>query len=61
MQLQEDNNYMGLLAQHAYGKSKKISGSNYLNQQIIDFTTEVISKEYPKEGSQTIVLFLKLY
>lgn len=25
MQLQEDNNYMGLLAQHAYGKSKKIS------------------------------------
>lgn len=25
MQLQEENNCMGLLAQHAYGKSKKIS------------------------------------
>lgn len=33
---------------------------NYLNQQIIDFTTEVISNEFPTEGSQTIVLFLKL-
>lgn len=33
---------------------------NYLNQQIIDFTTEVISNEFPTEGSQTIALFLKL-
>ena len=33
---------------------------NYLNQQIIDFTTEVISNEFPTEGSQTIVFFLKL-
>lgn len=33
---------------------------NYLNQQIIDFTTEVISNEFPTEGSQSIVLFLKL-
>lgn len=33
---------------------------NYLNQQIIDFTTEVISNEFPTEVSQTIVLFLKL-
>ena len=31
-----------------------------MNQQIIDFTTEVISNEFPTEGSQTIVLFLKL-
>ena len=33
---------------------------NYLNQQIIDFTTAVISNEFPTDGSQTIVLFLKL-
>lgn len=33
---------------------------NYLNQQIIDFTTAAISNEFPTEGSQTIVLFLKL-
>ncbi len=33
---------------------------NYLNQQIIDFTTAVISNEFPTEGSQTIVLFLKV-
>lgn len=33
---------------------------NYLNQQIIDFTTAAISNEFPTDGSQTIVLFLKL-
>lgn len=33
---------------------------NYLNQQIIDFTIAAISNEFPTEGSQTIVLFLKL-
>ncbi|HJI20722.1 MAG TPA: Na/Pi cotransporter family protein [Coprobacillaceae bacterium] len=33
---------------------------NYLNQQIIDFTTAAISNEFPTEGSQTIILFLKL-
>lgn len=33
---------------------------NYLNQQIVNFTTEVISNEFPIEGSQSIVLFLKL-
>lgn len=33
---------------------------NYLNQQIVNFTTEVISNEFPTEGSQSIVLFLKL-
>lgn len=33
---------------------------NYLNQQIVNFTTEVISHEFPTEGSQSIVLFLKL-
>lgn len=32
---------------------------NYLNQQIIDFTTSVISNEFPIEGSQSIVLFIK--
>lgn len=33
---------------------------NYLNQQIVNFTTEVISNEFPTESSQSIVLFLKL-
>ena len=33
---------------------------NYLNQQIVNFTTEVISHEFPSEGSQSIILFLKL-
>ena len=33
---------------------------NYLNQQVINFTTAAISNEFPTEGSQTIVLFLKL-
>jgi len=32
---------------------------NDLNHQIIDFTTYVISNEFPIEGSQTIVLFIK--
>lgn len=33
---------------------------NYLNQQVIDFTTAVISHEFQAESSQSIVLFLKL-
>ncbi len=33
---------------------------NYLNKQIVDFTTNVISNEFPLEGSQTIGLFLKI-
>lgn len=33
---------------------------NYLNQQIINFTTAVISREFQAESSQSIVLFLKL-
>lgn len=33
---------------------------NYLNKQIVDFTTNVISNEFPIEGSQTIGLFLKI-
>ena len=33
---------------------------NYLNQQVIDFTTTVISHEFQAESSQSIVLFLKL-
>lgn len=33
---------------------------NYLNQQVIDFTTAVISHEFKAESSQSIVLFLKL-
>lgn len=32
---------------------------NYLNQQIIDFTTNVISNEFPIEGTQSIVEFVK--
>lgn len=34
---------------------------NYLNQQVINFTTAVISHEFQAESSQSIVLFLKLY
>ena len=34
---------------------------NYLNQQIIDFTTAAISNEFPTEGSQTIILFLNMF
>lgn len=33
---------------------------NYLNKQIVDFTTSAISNELPLEGSQTIGLFLKV-
>ena len=33
---------------------------NYLNQQVINFTTAVISHEFQAESSQSIVLFLKL-
>lgn len=33
---------------------------NYLNQQVINFTTAVISHEFQVESSQSIVLFLKL-
>ena len=33
---------------------------NYLNKQIVDFTTNAISNEFPIEGSQTIGLFLKV-
>lgn len=33
---------------------------NYLNQQVINFTTAVISDEFQAESSQSIVLFLKL-
>lgn len=33
---------------------------NYLNKQIVDFTTAAISNELPLEGSQTIGLFLKV-
>lgn len=33
---------------------------NYLNQQVINFTTAVISREFQAESSQSIVLFLKL-
>lgn len=33
---------------------------NYLNQQVINFTTAVISHEFQSESSQSIVLFLKL-
>lgn len=33
---------------------------NYLNQQVINFTTAVISREFQAESSQPIVLFLKL-
>lgn len=33
---------------------------NYLNKQIVDFTTSAISNEFPLEGSQTIGLFLKV-
>lgn len=33
---------------------------NYLNQQVINFTTDVISHEFQAESSQSIVLFLKL-
>ena len=33
---------------------------NYLNQQVIGFTTAVISHEFQAESSQSIVLFLKL-
>ena len=33
---------------------------NYLNQQVINFTTTVISHEFQAESSQSIVLFLKL-
>ena len=33
---------------------------NYLNQQVINFTTAVISHEFQAERSQSIVLFLKL-
>lgn len=33
---------------------------NYLNKQIVDFTTNAISNEFPLEGSQTIGLFLKV-
>lgn len=33
---------------------------NYLNKQIVDFTTSAISNEFPIEGSQTIGLFLKV-
>lgn len=33
---------------------------NYLNKQIIDYTTSAISNELPLEGSQTIGLFLKV-
>lgn len=33
---------------------------NYLNQQVINFTTAVISHEFQVESSQSIILFLKL-
>ena len=33
---------------------------NYLNQQVINFTTAVISREFQAESSQSIILFLKL-
>ncbi|WP_028044629.1 Na/Pi cotransporter family protein [Candidatus Stoquefichus massiliensis] len=33
---------------------------NFLNKQIVDFTTSAISNEFPLEGSQTIGLFLKV-
>lgn len=33
---------------------------NYLNKEIVNFTTSAISNEYPFEGSQTIGLFLKV-
>lgn len=33
---------------------------NFLNKQIVDFTTNAISNEFPLEGSQTIGLFLKV-
>ena len=33
---------------------------NYLNQQVINFTTAVISHEFQAESSQSIILFLKL-
>ena len=33
---------------------------NYLNQQVINFTTAVISHEFQAESSQSVVLFLKL-
>ena len=33
---------------------------NYLNKNIVDFTTNAISTEFPIEGSQTIGLFLKI-
>lgn len=33
---------------------------NYLNKQVINFTTAVISREFQAESSQSIVLFLKL-
>ena len=33
---------------------------NYLNQQVINFTTAVLSHEFQAESSQSIVLFLKL-
>jgi len=33
---------------------------NYLNKQIVDFTTHAITNEFPLEGSQTIGLFLKV-
>ena len=33
---------------------------NYLNKNIVDFTTNAISTEFPIEGSQTIGLFMKI-
>ena len=33
---------------------------NYLNKQIVDFTTNALTNEFPLEGSQTIGLFLKV-
>ena len=33
---------------------------NYLNKNIVDFTTNALSIEFPIEGSQTIGLFLKV-
>lgn len=33
---------------------------NYLNQQVINFTTAVISHEFQVESSQSIIMFLKL-
>ena len=33
---------------------------NYLNKNIVDFTTNAISTEFPIEGSQAIGLFMKI-